>query len=249
MSAGPPPGWRLQTHETLASTQDTAIGAAKSGDPGRLAILAAEQTNGRGSRGRSWAGATGNLHLSVLFRPESLTPQPGFWALMAAVSLHDAVAAHVADASALQLKWPNDLLYDGAKLGGILIDSALDAHGMLDWVVIGLGVNLCHAPAIEGRATTSLAGTQLPPACLASDILQSFDHWIRHPLPELRDAWLCRAHPIGTWLDIATGTQRHAGAFAGLAADGGLLLSTHPEPITAGDVFLSRAGGINASGR
>jgi BirA family biotin operon repressor/biotin-[acetyl-CoA-carboxylase] ligase len=239
----------LQSHDTLASTQDAAIDAARAGDPGRLAILAAEQTSGRGSRGRSWTGASGNLHLSALFRPENLLPQPGFWALMAAVSLHEAVAGHVADPSSLQLKWPNDLLHDGAKLGGILIDSALDARGMLDWVVIGLGVNLSQAPAIEGRATASLAGTGLAPARLASDILRSFDRWIQRPLPELRDAWLGRAHPIGTWLDIATGTQRHAGAFAGLAADGGLLLSTHPAPITAGEVFLSRAGGIDAFGR
>ncbi len=247
MSAGLPPGWRLQTHESLASTQDAAIAAAKSGDPGRLGILAAEQTHGRGSRGRAWAGASGNLHLSALFRPDSVMPQPGFWALMAGIALHESVARHVQDRYELQLKWPNDLMHQGAKLGGILIDSAVTVHGMLDWVVIGLGVNLRVAPAIEGRATASLPGAQIQPAALAVEILQNLDHWSRRPFQALRDAWLDRAQPIGTWLNITTGTSTRAGAFAGLADDGALLLSGHSSPITTGEVFVaqasSRAGG------
>jgi BirA family biotin operon repressor/biotin-[acetyl-CoA-carboxylase] ligase len=239
-------GWRLQTHSVLESTQDVAIAAATSGDPGRLAILADEQTNGRGSRGRAWAGATGNLYFSGLFRPWNLSPQPGFWALLAGVVLHDAVTSAVPDPVRLKLKWPNDLLRDGAKLGGILIDSALAPTGLLDWVVIGMGVNLRTAPVLEGRNTTSLADMAVTPAALASRILATFDRWIDRPLPELRDAWLDRAHPIGTWLDITTGAQRHTGAFAGLADDGALLLSTHAAPITVGDVFLSRAGAAHA---
>lgn len=227
--------------------------AAKSGDPGHLAILAAEQTNGRGSRGRQWQGATGNLHMSALVRPANMPPQPGFWALMAAVSLHEAVAPHLAGASRLQLKWPNDLLLNGAKLGGILIDSAVTEHGMLDWVVIGVGVNLREAPAIEGRATASLAGTQIAPAALAQDMLAKFDRWISEPLATLRDAWLDRAQPIGTLLTITTGAHTKHGAFAGLAEDGGLLLSGHREPITTGEVFAAHVssgpGESHAAGR
>jgi BirA family biotin operon repressor/biotin-[acetyl-CoA-carboxylase] ligase len=239
----------MQAHETLDSTQDAAIAAAASGDQGRLAIIAAEQTQGRGSRGRTWQGATGNLHFSALFRPDSLPPQPGFWALLAGVVLHDAVASHLDDPTRLQLKWPNDLLRDGAKLGGILIDSALTPAGLLDWVVIGLGVNLRTAPALEGRKTASLADVPVTSKDLACDILEGFDRWMDRPLPTLRDAWLDRAHPIGTWLDVTTGAARHAGAFAGLSDDGGLLLSTQAFPISAGEVFLSRAGGAHASCR
>ncbi len=243
-----PSGWRMQAHDTLESTQDAAIAAGASGDRGRLAILAAAQTKGRGSRGRSWEGATGNLHFSALFRPKDVLPQPGFWALLAGISLHDAVAAHVPEAAALRLKWPNDLLRDGAKLGGILIDSALAPTGLLDSVVIGIGVNLRTAPALEGRTTASLADVPITPTELGSSILEQFDRWMDRPLPALRDAWLDRAHPIGTWLDITTGAERRAGAFAGLSDDGSLLLSTHPAPIAAGEVFLSRAGGAHAAG-
>jgi BirA family biotin operon repressor/biotin-[acetyl-CoA-carboxylase] ligase len=161
---------------------------------------------------------------------------------MAGTALHESVAQHLADPSTLRLKWPNDLLLDGAKLGGILIDSALAADGALDWVVIGLGVNLRAAPSIEGRTTASLAGTPIAPPELASDILGHLDRWIATPFATLRDAWLDRAHPIGTWLDIATGDGRHAGAFAGLADNGGLLLSNRREPITTGEIFAYRTG-------
>jgi BirA family biotin operon repressor/biotin-[acetyl-CoA-carboxylase] ligase len=246
VSHAPPAGWRLQAYGTLASTQDAAVAAARAGEPGHLAILADRQTQGRGSRGRAWSSPAGNLSLSAMIRPGRASPQPGFWALMAGTALHESVALHLADPSTLRLKWPNDLLLDGAKLGGILIDSALAADGALDWVVIGLGVNLRAAPSIEGRTTASLSGTPIAPPELASDILRHLDRWMATPFATLRDAWLDRAHPIGTWLDIATGDGRHAGAFAGLADNGGLLLSNRREPITTGEIFAyrtaSRAG-------
>ncbi len=243
MSHPPPAGWRLRVYDKVASTQDLAVAAARGGESGHLAILADQQTQGRGSRGRVWISPPGNLSLSALIRPDRVAPQPGFWALMAGTALHAAVAAHLADPGALRLKWPNDLILDGAKLGGILIDSALRADGGLDWVVIGLGVNLVAAPGIEGRPTASLASTPIAPAALASDILARLDRWMVTPFATLRDAWLDRAHPIGTWLDIATGEGRHAGAFAGLAEDGGLLLSNRREPITTGEVFVHLTAG------
>ncbi len=243
MSQTPPAGWRLQRFDALASTQDVAVAAARAGEPGQLAILADSQTQGRGSRGRAWISTSGNLALSAMIRPGHVAPQPGFWALMAGTALHDAVAPHLAGTPSLQLKWPNDLLLDGAKLGGILIESALAPSGTLDWVVIGLGVNLREAPEIVGRSTASLAGTPVPPLGLACAILAGLDRWMATPFATLRDAWLERAHPIGTWLDIATPAGHHAGAFAGLAEDGGLLLGNRHAAITAGEVFARQTAG------
>jgi BirA family biotin operon repressor/biotin-[acetyl-CoA-carboxylase] ligase len=156
MTSAAPPSWRVQEHKTLASTQDAAIAAARAGDPGRLAILAATQTAGRGSRGRGWLSPAGNLNLSVLLRPDASVP-PGLYALLAGVALHEALSAY---AAGLMLKWPNDLLLGGAKLGGILIDASFAAAGVPDWVVIGIGANLAVAPHIAGRETAALP----PPA-------------------------------------------------------------------------------------
>ena len=236
------PGWRLHSHATLGSTQDEAIAAAHAGDAGRLAVLAHLQTAGRGSRGRQWTGASGNLHLSVLLRPAAARPNPGTWALMAGVVLHDTVARQYPGSQPLVLKWPNDLLLGGAKLGGILIDSALSATEMLDWVVIGFGLNLVTAPQVDGRQTASLDGLCPPRRAddWAASILSSLDDWAGQTQAIVRDAWLARAHPIGTWLEVDTGSQRRTGAFDGLAPDGSLLLAAQVQPISTGEVFVSR---------
>ena len=243
MTRNAPPGWRLQVHDTLGSTQDEAIAAADAADPGKLAVLAHLQTAGRGSRGRQWRGATGNLHLSIMLRPIAARPDPGIWALMAGVVLHHAVAEQLPALRTLALKWPNDLLLDGVKLGGILIDSTLAANGALDWLVVGFGLNLATAPHVEGRQTACLSALCKPrPATeWANAILSGLDRWAAEPPTVIRDAWLACAHPIGTWLEVTTGTQRRAGAFDGLAPDGSLLLAAQTAPVSTGEVFVLRA--------
>jgi BirA family biotin operon repressor/biotin-[acetyl-CoA-carboxylase] ligase len=237
-----PPGWRLHTYDTLASTQDFAMAAAQAGDPGRLAVLARDQIRGRGSRGRSWAGAAGNLHLSALVRPDARRPNPAFWSLMAGVVFHEAVAGLVGDPGRLRLKWPNDLLLDGGKLGGILIDSALAQSGLLDWVVIGFGANVASVPeGIEAgagaRAIAHLAAAGVSAETLASRILRCLVEWLERPFAEVRNSWLDHAQPIGTLLNIEVGLDCRRGAYLGLSAEGDLLLSGEALPIRTAAVF------------
>jgi BirA family biotin operon repressor/biotin-[acetyl-CoA-carboxylase] ligase len=237
-----PPGWRMQTHDTLASTQDYAIAAAQADDPGRLGVLAHDQTRGRGSRGRPWIGASGNLHFSTLIRPEGRRPNPAFWSLMAGLVFHEAVAGVVADVGGLRLKWPNDLLLDGGKLGGILIDSALSPSGLLDWVVIGFGANLTTAPAEVaaaegGRAIADLSHAGVSASDLAARILVCLVDWLERPFAEVRDAWLDHAQPIGTVLNIEVGLERRRGAYLGLSEEGDLLLSDGASPMSASAIF------------
>ena len=234
MSAG---DWRMRTYGAVASTQDEAIAAAIAGAPDRCAYLALRQTAGRGRQNRAWQSPEGNLYFSALMRPGGIAPQPAFWSLMAGLALHEAAAAFLPDVK-LALKWPNDLLLGGAKLAGVLIDSALAAGGKLDWVVIGAGVNLAHAPALPDRPTACLAehGVHATPHAVAERLIAAFDHWSRQDLPTIRAAWLARAHPIGTPLRVQQGAQVIEGVFDGLAQDGALLLRGHA-PIATGEVF------------
>jgi len=237
VNAAAPPGWRLQTHAELDSTQASAIEAARAGDPGRLAIRAELQTAGRGSRGRGWVAPPGNLNLSVLLRPAAAAPDPGRWALLAGVALHDALVCH---AAGLMLKWPNDVLLDGAKLGGVLIDSALRADGMLDWVVIGLGVNLVEAPDLPDRRTACLPG-RVAAGRIAHDVLAALDARQSASSAEICAAWMRRAHPLGTELEVVVNQTRIAGRFDGLTPQGALLLQGQAAAISTGDVFLRPA--------
>jgi BirA family biotin operon repressor/biotin-[acetyl-CoA-carboxylase] ligase len=234
VTAAAPPAWRWQIHDVLASTQDTAIAAAQAGDPGRLAVLAHRQSAGRGSRGRSWTSPEGNLNLSALLRPDA-AQEPGRWALLAGVALHTALAPH---ANGLILKWPNDLLLDGAKLGGILIDSQWAADGGVAWVVIGLGANLARAPDVAGRHVACLPAPAPRARMVAAAVLTALDAHLGADTEAICEAWLARAHPVGTMLDVRTPRQRVEGAFQGLTARGELRLGGVAEPISSGEVFL-----------
>ena len=139
-------GYRLEAFDRLGSTNDEAMARARAGDPGRLWIVAGEQGRGRGRHGRHWASPPGNLHASLLLVdpcPPALAPQLGF---VAGLALHEAAAACGVAPGRLTLKWQNDLLLDGAKVAGILLEGAAGPGGGLA-VVIGWGVNVAHRPA------------------------------------------------------------------------------------------------------
>jgi BirA family biotin operon repressor/biotin-[acetyl-CoA-carboxylase] ligase len=194
-----------------------------------------------------WQSAPGNLYLSVLLRPRAPVREGGLWSLLAAVALAETVAPLLPDASLLTLKWPNDLLLDGRKLAGILLDSAADGSGNIDWLVIGFGLNLAVAPEVPGRVIASL-GAVAPPEQVAEALLARLDHWRRVRLLEgfapVRSAWLARAQPIGTPITLKRGGTDVGGAFAGLGEDGSLLLRTggRVAAFAAGEIVPGEGG-------
>ena len=188
-------------------------------------LVADRQTAGRGRQGRTWFDGHGNFMGSTLVRLGPGDPPARGLALVAGVALHDAVAPLLAVPAAARLKWPNDLLIDGAKLSGILLERAGDA------VIIGIGVNLAQAPAVEGRETVALA--QLGPAPardafaarLATCFAAELERWRRFGLAPLVQRWLAAGHPPGTPLVVGEpGEPPLTGSFAGLSDDGALQL-------------------------
>jgi BirA family biotin operon repressor/biotin-[acetyl-CoA-carboxylase] ligase len=247
-----PEGYRLEQAAQLPSTSDACVERAKVGEPDGLAILAERQTAARGSRGRSWACPPGNLYLSILLRPRNRHEAAGAgqWALLAGIAFIEALSLFDAEPAALSLKWPNDVLREGAKLGGILVDAAMTAEGGTDWLVIGVGANLATAPVIEGRRIAALRTPSAPPApvVVARAFLARVAIW-RGVLAEdgfapIRAAWLGRAHPTGTPVTIRDSLRSRAGLFAGLSPRGELLLSVGSQihTISTGDVLLGQGG-------
>jgi BirA family biotin operon repressor/biotin-[acetyl-CoA-carboxylase] ligase len=234
--------WRLERHDELGSTSDECIARAKAAAAAGLAVQARRQLAGRGSRGRAWTAPEGNLSLSVLLRPGRPAAEAGLFSLLAGIAVAEALAPH--SRTAPMLKWPNDVLLDGAKLAGILIDAMPDGD-RLDWLVIGIGVNLAAAPEIPGRRTTSLRahGGNLSADDAADAILAGLAAWHDAPGPRIQEAWLARAHPVGTPLTVRGVRGELGGSFAGLAATGELLLRNNDriEPISTGDILLGQA--------
>ena len=206
-------------------------------------LIARRQTAGRGRAGRVWEDGAGNFMGSTVVALRPGDPLPQTLALITGLAVAEAVSA-VPGAPGVMLKWPNDLLVDGAKLAGILLERAGDI------VVIGVGVNLLRAPAVPGRETTALAdhGAAIAPDDFADLLADSFAaalaRWRGGGWEGLRNAWLARAHPPGTALSV-NDRDGHpiTGTFAGLGADGAALLRLADgtvRPIHAGDVELVR---------
>lgn len=231
--------WRLEVFAELDSTSTDCIARARAGEAAGLAVLALRQSAGRGSRGRVWQAPEGNLNLSVLLRPQRPAAEAGMFALLAGIAVAEALEALTPLTATL--KWPNDLLLGPAKLAGVLIDAAPSGAG-LDWLVIGVGMNLREAPRVEGRLTTALGahGIKLEPQIMANAILERLGIWQDAPSEMIRAAWLERAHAVGTPVAVQSNGQLLQGSFAGLSPAGELLLQTENriETISTGDVLL-----------
>lgn len=241
--------WRLSCFDELPSTSDYCLNACRSGhDAAGLAVLARRQTKGRGSRGRTWLDGGQGLALSVVLEAAQAGPDAlGGWPFVASLGFYDGLLRAVPAAqSRLMIKWPNDLLLDGQKVGGILIER----EG--DYVLIGLGANLAAAPDqnLVARPVACLAQCGVVPdvESVARHVLDGLalwhGLWRQKGFASIRTAWLERAHPVGTPLVVQGGTTYEKGHFAGLAEDGRLQLNTEGgmKTIATGDVLLMEKG-------
>ena len=166
---------------------------------------------------------------------------------VAGIAGFEAIAPHLSDKRALQIKWPNDLLINTSKVGGILVESSKYGGDIV--VMIGIGINIAVAPEIEGRAVTRLDqhGLAPGPQQLLEGLAGHMAHWLLiwdrgAGFEAIRGAWLERAHKLGQPLGVNTNDKHIEGAFQGLAANGALLLalsSGETVRIDHGDVSLA----------
>ena len=235
-------GVRLTAYDEIGSTNAEALRCAREGERGPLWIVAERQSAGRGRHGRTWASDPGNLYATLLLSdpgPAARLPELAF---VAAVAIYDAVAELApAVQPRLRLKWPNDLLCDGSKLGGILIE------GEGSSVAIGIGVNCRHHPADTIYPATDLAaqGATVPPAdlmaALSKTMMQRLEQWQGGAgFAAIRQAWLARAQEPGSAIRVRTGERELSGRYEGIDESGCLLLRSPAgalEAIAAGDVL------------
>jgi BirA family biotin operon repressor/biotin-[acetyl-CoA-carboxylase] ligase len=234
----------IQTVRETGSTSADLLAGLAAGEPVREGawLVADRQNAGRGRQGRGWLDGPGNFMGSTVVRLLPQDPAPASLSFVAALAVYEALLGHVAIPLALQLKWPNDVLLDGAKLAGILLERA----GLA--AVIGIGVNLAWAPSLPDRATGHLK--RIVPApdrdAFARDLAQSFDReldrWLQFGLAPSLSRWLAAAHQPGASLAVhGADGARVAGTFDGLEPDGALrlrLADGSARVIHAGDVTL-----------
>jgi BirA family biotin operon repressor/biotin-[acetyl-CoA-carboxylase] ligase len=235
-----PSGVGLRRYDSIDSTNEEARRQVATGERGPLWIVAREQTKGRGRRGRVWVSKSGNLFATLILSvPPAASAQLGF---AAALAVADTIASY-APGMPVALKWPNDILLDGKKVGGILLETA--DH---DTLAIGIGINLDHCPEGTEFPATSLKlvtgsapGVEVALAILAGRWCAWYEVWRSKGFGGLRKSWLARAAGQGREIRARLHEGEMHGVFEGLDEDGALLLR-RPEGalmrITAADVFF-----------
>lgn len=247
--AGLPPAYRLVALDTVDSTNEEGKRLARGGAPDKTMVWAARQTAGRGRGGRVWSSPPGNLYLSLVLRPACPAARAVELGFVAAVALGAALRAEAGDLP-FAFKWPNDVLLRGRKLAGILIEADGGPTPVLDWLVLGVGVNLESHPTgtefpatslmVEGAAGVSVEGLR---DAFAACFLDAMETWQRQGFPLVREQWLAGATGIGRAITVRLPNAVLKGRFIDLDVDGALLLAPETEDrpvrrITAGDVFL-----------
>ncbi len=246
-----PPGTDVVMLDAVDSTNDEVRRRVERGETGPLWVAARQQTNGKGRHGRPWQTRVGNLAATGLFTFDG-TPagaaQLSFASALAVADLLDALAPD----GAISLKWPNDVLLNGRKVAGILLENfGCGPHGRLI-VAIGIGVNLAHHPSgteVRWPATSVLDETGSAPEfeTALSILVTRVQHWMQRSREEgfaaVRGAWLQRAARLGEEIEVHLPKSTLTGRFADLDQDGALVLegAEGQQRIAAGDVHFPEA--------
>jgi biotin-[acetyl-CoA-carboxylase] ligase BirA-like protein len=238
--------------DTVDSTNEEARRLIAGGERGPLWIVAARQTRGRGRLGRGWISPPGNLFASLILHDigdARIAPQLGFVTGVAAMRAFRTLGIE----SGVMLKWPNDLLLDGAKLGGVLLETVMVPTGDLrnpiaPAAIIGIGVNCASAPDDLPYPARALSerGPDAPTresffTALSDAFVDTLAIWRRgEDFSKLRAEWLRYAASLGETIRVALAHETVEGRFETIDTAGRLVLATQAgkRAIEAGDVLI-----------
>ncbi len=237
----------------LAVTDSTNAEAARLAPSltGSAWILAHRQTAARGRRGRSWAMPEGNFAATLVMRPKEAPEAVALRSFVAALALFDAFVGASGRAEPFALKWPNDVLLNGGKVAGILLESMGQGAGV-SHLAIGIGVNLAAAPgadqvepgAVRPVSLLGETGARVTPEEFLDLLAPAYAGWesvfTGQGFAPIREAWLDRAARIGEPVTARTGTATHLGTFETVDLAGALVLRTAEgrQAIPAAEVFF-----------
>jgi len=239
-------GWTVHTYASLPSTQDYIRELAEEDFPEGTVMQALTQTKGKGRQGRVWDSPMGNLYLSVLLRPRCSADQAGQLSFVAALALSAAIDEVLADGHVKTLKWPNDILIDGKKCAGILLESELDPAGQVAALALGIGVNI-HAPPEGAAGLQALSHEITVPVNkfrdqVLSHLRAAYQQWQQQGFAPVRERWLAQAHGRGEKISARIGAQDVQGIFRDLDPDGSLMIELPDgtmQAIRSGDVYFT----------
>ncbi|MDR0896502.1 MAG: biotin--[acetyl-CoA-carboxylase] ligase [Oscillospiraceae bacterium] len=242
-------GCMLRREAIVDSTNRQARLWAQAGAPHGAVLIADMQTAGRGRRGRQWLSHSGaGLWLSIVLRPD--WPEGRLPLLTFAVALAGLDAIEAATGLCGAAKWPNDLLVDGRKVAGILLEKEGDA------VVAGIGSNARQRPgdfppelADSAASLSMLAGRDIAPAMLEAPFFAAIERWVDAP-DDLIDAFSARCATLGAQVRVLAGDEEYEGLAERIDAEGALWVRPDggaARRVLAGDVSVRGLMGYGRS--
>ncbi len=235
--------WRILVVEETTSTNDDVRLAADQGEPDGFVLRANHQLSGRGRHGRVWNSPEGNLYTSILLRPNASHKNYGHYSFITALAIYDVVKAS-APKSPVTLKWPNDVLVDGCKIAGILLEAGPD------YLIIGIGLNVAQYPDDVRTAATSLdhIGANISVETALDNLLAALGRWLDdyndNGFLPIRNAWMLRAHKGE--ITVKLPNEKLDGMMLGVDEGGALRLGLADgteRVISSGEVFLGTGQG------
>ncbi|MCK4861443.1 MAG: biotin--[acetyl-CoA-carboxylase] ligase [Rhodobacteraceae bacterium] len=231
-----PEGVGREVFQTLDSTNAEAIRRASSGERGPMWFLTLEQTQSRARRGRPWDTGEGNFAASLLIRPEGGPEKAALRSFLAALALREALVEVCGREELFSLKWPNDVLLNGRKLAGILLESGTDSSG--SYLCIGIGVNLANEPdpsfieegAFAPISLRSVIGSKIAPEAFLTPLAAAFARWEiqfqQYGFTPIRNEWLNHATHLGEVITAKLMGRTEVGTFETVDESGAIVLKT-----------------------
>ena len=246
-------GWRVHYFDEVGSTQRIASDLADEGAPQGTAVVAEQQTAGRGRMGRSWHSPSGvNLYMTIILRPAMLIAEVPRLSLVAGVAAAEAL--ETAAPGMVALKWPNDVWLAGRKAGGIIAEAVTDSRQGLRCVLLGIGINVnlpanALPPELRDKATSVriATGRECDRIALAATLFNRLDSRYMeieaNGFAAIRPLWERFSALTGRRVTVVEGGSRTFGLVRGIDDDGALLLDTEMGAvrIVTGDVSIEGA--------
>lgn len=230
---------------SVLSTQDVAKNYLAEGRPLPFAIRADAQTGGRGRSGNAWVSPLGNLYASIVIPLHNVPIQnAGQYSFVTAVALMECLAGY--GVTHAVNKWPNDILVEGKKIAGILLESDMGSDGFLNALIIGVGVNLVSAPegavSLSDMSAHSVGGSESFLSNFLTHLQSHLNSIKQNGFAPIREKWLSKAHGVETTIRVRLPNETFYGTFTGLDEEGALLVTVDGKPrkVYSGDVFFEK---------
>ena len=245
-----PENFELVYLERVDSTNEKAKRRAQEGAAHGTVIWARAQSAGKGRRGRTWISEPGNLYCSIVLKPDCSLAQAAQVSFVIANSIALAVDEILETEAKIQCKWPNDVLINGKKTAGVLLETVLSKNNNLEALIAGIGINIMHHPSGTEFPASHLYehGVQLIAVealleKVCKYVAREYETWRSRGFGAVRLKWLEKAYGIGQEIEVRMASNSLTGTFVSLDEDGALLLDVKGKKrlIHAGDVIFDQS--------